>query len=106
MSFVVALSFKSSLSLVPSQLKLEPTDGIVCRHSAVSRGESEHKAQTACQLVPMSPVAKKCSVDRRIRSVAVGANTTGTVGFLQIKSEYRGMGKHRDHAILLDHVTY
>ncbi len=34
-------------------------DSVAFRHSAVSRGESEHKARTANQLVPTSPVAKR-----------------------------------------------
>ncbi len=82
--FVVALCFKSSLnwdetvagkataeSTGPSQLKLEPTDGVACRHFVVvvGRGESEHKARTANQLVPTSLTAKKHSLDRTIRTV-------------------------------------
>ncbi len=43
----------------PSQLELEQTDGVARRHSVIGRGESERKAQTANQLVPTSPVAKK-----------------------------------------------
>ncbi len=57
--------------------------------TVVGRGESEHKAQTANQLVPTSPVAKKRSVDQPIRtesteSVTDWANRTGAIGFLPI----------------------
>ncbi len=54
--------------------------------TVVGRGESEHKAFTANQLVPMSPVAKKRSIDQPIRtgsteSMADWANKTGGIGF-------------------------
>ncbi len=64
---------------------------------------------TANQLVLMSPTAKKRSVDQPVRtesteSVSDWANRTGATGFLT-NPEYRGMRKHRDLGILLDHVT-
>ncbi len=53
-SFVVALSFNSSLNkdeksagkvaaeqTDPSQFELKPTDCVACRHSVVDRGKSE-----------------------------------------------------------------
>ncbi len=52
----------------PSQLELEPADGVACGNSVVGRGESERKARTANQLIPTSPVAKKRSIDWPIRT--------------------------------------
>ncbi len=90
-SFVVALSLRSSLNegetvagkvavewTCPSQL--EPTDG-------VDRVKSEHKAETANQLVMTSPVTKKRTVDQPIRTesterVTDWTNRTGAMGFL------------------------
>ncbi len=40
-----------------------PSDGVACRHSVASRGESERKARTANQLILTLPVAKKRSMD-------------------------------------------
>ncbi len=59
------------------------------RHSVVGRDESECKTRTAYQLMPTSPVAKKRSVDRPIRterteSVTDWANRTGATGFLPV----------------------
>ncbi len=90
--------FKSSFTVAgkvaaestgPSQLKLDPTDGVTCSDSVVGRGESEHNARTANQLIPTSPVAKKCNVDRPIRikstkSITDWANSTGATGFSSI----------------------
>ncbi len=86
---------------------MEPTDGVAFRHSVVCRGESERKALTAKQLILMSPVAKKCSVDRPIRterteSVTDWANRRGAI-FTNPK--YRGIGRHRDLMILSDYAT-
>ncbi len=72
-----------------SQLELEPTDGVACRCSVVSRSESERKAQTANQLIPKSPVTKKLSLYRPIRTestecVTEWAKRTGEIGFLSI----------------------
>ncbi len=53
-----------------SQLELEPTDGIACRHAVVGRGQSECKEQTAYHLVPMPAVAKKFTVDLPVREVS------------------------------------
>ncbi len=101
-SFFVAFFFKSSLnrdktvavkvaveSTNPSQLELEPTDGVACRHSVFGGGESERKARTANQLVLMSPVAKKHGEDQPIRtgsteSITDWANRMGAIGFLPI----------------------
>ncbi len=82
---------------------------MACRFSVVGRGESERKARAANQLALTSPVAKKRSVDRPIRtesieSVTDWANRTGAI---LTNPEYRGMmGKQRDLTILSDHVTY
>ncbi len=76
----------------------------------VGRDKSERKAQTANQLVPTSPVARKRSVDQPITTkstegVTDWANRMGTIGFFT-KPEYRSMmGKHRELAILSDQVT-
>ncbi len=43
-------------------------DGVACRHSVVSRDESKCKAQTANQLILTSPVAKRFSIDRPVRT--------------------------------------
>ncbi len=56
--------------------------------TVVSRGESERKAQTANQLVAMSPVAKKRSVDQPVRterteSITDWANNVGAIRFHQ-----------------------
>ncbi len=64
-------------------------EGVTYRHSVVGRGESERKAQTANQLIPMSPVAKKRSVDWPVRtesteSVTDWAKRTGMIGFLPV----------------------
>ncbi len=101
-SFVVTLFFKSSLNqdetvaeevaaeiTGPSQLELQSTDGVACRHSVVSRGESEHKARTTNQLMLMSSVTKERNVDRSIRtesteSVTDWANKMGATGFFSI----------------------
>ncbi len=47
----------------PSQLQLEPNDGVACKHSVVGRGGSEHMARRDNQLVLELLVAKKCSID-------------------------------------------
>ncbi len=57
--------------------------------TVVGRGESEHKAQIANKLVPKSPITKKHSVDRPIRtesteSITDWANRMGATGFLSI----------------------
>ncbi len=66
-----------------------PTDGVACRHFVVGRGESECTAQAAYQVVMMCPVAKKCSLDPRIRiesteSITDWTNRVGEIGFLPI----------------------
>ncbi len=71
----------------PSQLELEPTDCVACRHSVFGRGNS--KAQTANQLPPTSPVTKRRSVDRPIRtesteSITDWTNRMGVIGFFLI----------------------
>ncbi len=86
----------------PSQLKIEPT--------LVSRGESERKAQTANQLVQTSPVTMRSSVDRPIRtesteSVTDWANRKES-NRIFTNPENRGREKHKDLAILSEHVTY
>ncbi len=96
-SFVLTLSFKSGLNQDEKvagkvaaegthsfRLELEPTDSAAC-----SRGESECRARTANQLIPMSPAPKKCSVDWPIRteiteSITDWANKTRVTGFLPI----------------------
>ncbi len=72
-----------------SKLELKLTDGVTRRHSVVSRGKSERKTQTVNQLVPTSPVAKKCSLERPIRtesteSVTDWPNRMEVIGFLPI----------------------
>ncbi len=72
-----------------SQLELQLTDNVACRHSVVSTGESERKTQAADQLVPMSPVVKRHNIDRRIRTesterVTDWVNRAGVIGFLTV----------------------
>ncbi len=97
--FVVALSLFTVAGKVaaewtaPSQLELKPTDGVTCRHSVVGRGKSEHQVRIANQLVPATPVTKKCSINQPIRtqgieSITDWANRMGGTGFL-INPEYR-----------------
>ncbi len=82
--------------------------------TVVGRGESEHKTQTAKQLIPMSPVAKKHSVDRPIRGSVQGPFTDWTNRRRSNRSDkiftnlenIGMMGKHRDLAVLSDHITY
>ncbi len=81
----------------------------MCRLQTLSKGESEHKAQTANQLIPTSPVAKKRGIDWPVRtesieSITDWANRTGVMRFLT-NPEYRCMGKRKDLAIVSDHVT-
>ncbi len=97
--FVVAFSFKSSFK--------RRND---CRESCSGLNWSERKEQIANQLVPMSPVAKKCSVDRPIRtesteSVTDWANRTGAIVFLPILNT-EALWENRDLMTLSDHVTY
>ncbi len=76
--------FKSSLNRAaeqtgPSQLELEPTDGVACRHSVVS----------SQSVALRSPVALTRSVDRQIRtesteSVTDWANRSEAIGFLSV----------------------
>ncbi len=51
----------------PSQLKLEPTDG-VAEGTLLLAEVSESITQTANQLAPTSPVTKKRSVEKPIRT--------------------------------------
>ncbi len=58
-------------------------------HIAVGRGKLGHTAQTSNQLIPMSPVTEKHSVDwpartERTGSITDRANRTGAMGFLSI----------------------
>ncbi len=74
---------------------VEPTDGVACRHSVVSRGESECKARTANQLE--TDVTKKHSIDRLIgtesaESVTDWANSMVVMRFLPVLNTHRDLG--------------
>ncbi len=42
-------------------------DSVTCRHFVFGRGKSEGKTETANKRVPLSPVAKKHSVEQSVR---------------------------------------
>ncbi len=62
---------------------------MACRHSGVTRDESERHARTANQLISTSPITKKHSTDWQIRterteSFSDWTKRVGATGFLTI----------------------
>ncbi len=99
---LLSLSLKSSLN----QDEMVAGKGAV---TVVDRGEPERMAQTANQLVPTSPVAKKHSADRPIRTestenVTDWENRTEGIGFLSIL--ITEVWENTDLIILSDHIPH
>ncbi len=65
------------------------SDSVACRHSVVGRGKLDCQTRTANQLLSMSLVAEKCSIEQPIRtetteSASNWANRTKAIGFLPV----------------------